>query len=230
MRRCLLCGQYFTVRLDLISLLKLEGKDEQLCSFCRKRFKPLENPACLYCSKPLNTADICSDCQEWKKTYGEDLLVNHSLFYYNDAFHDLMVSYKRYGDYRLREVMQALIRDELKNLIFDYYVPIPTSPEHQKKRQYDTIQGIFADLVPLNAWLKKKTGTGAQGEKNRAQRLLTEQGFLIDKKTSFPDNINQGRILLLDDIYTTGRTLYHARDKLRDVAPQAVIESFSICR
>ncbi|EEJ75861.1 hypothetical protein HMPREF0492_1017 [Lactobacillus acidophilus ATCC 4796] len=34
----------------------------------------------------------------------------------------------------------------------------------------------------------------------------------------------------MDDIYTTGRTLYHARDCLRQDFPELQIESFSICR
>ncbi|MDN6023416.1 MAG: ComF family protein, partial [Lactobacillus sp.] len=38
------------------------------------------------------------------------------------------------------------------------------------------------------------------------------------------------KVLLLDDIYTTGRTLYHARDCLTSSFPGMHIESFSICR
>ncbi len=59
---------------------------------------------------------------------------------------------------------------------------------------------------------------------------MSPQSFLIAKDVQLRENIFKGKILLLDDIYTTGRTLYHARDKLRELFPETIIESFSICR
>ena len=113
---------------------------------------------------------------------------------------------------------------------YDYYVPVPTSPEHQMRRQFDTISAIYGDILPLTPVLIKKEGSHAQGEKNKEERLKTPQGFLIDKNINIRENIQTGKVLILDDIYTTGRTLYHARDCLKEAFPGMQIESFSICR
>lgn len=231
MKECLLCGQFFAEKIDLLELFLPFKKEHHLCQNCFKKFRALKKPNCPFCQKESEQADLCGDCKIWKQKYQGKLMKHHALFRYNNASHDLMVSYKRYGDFCLRKVLQELIGDYFKkNNEYDFYVPIPTSPEHMKKRRYDTIAGIFADLLPLTNCLEKRAGAGAQGEKNRAERLAAPQGFLIDKETAFKDNKSHSRILLLDDIYTTGRTLYHARDKLLEVAPSAQIESFSIYR
>ena len=141
-----------------------------------------------------------------------------------------MVAYKRRGDYVLREVLQELSWDYLSKTEFDYYIPVPTSPGHQVKRQFDTISAVYGDIVSLTPLLAKKEGSHAQGEKNKEERLKTPQSFFIDKTLKIKENIQTGKVLLLDDIYTTGRTLYHARDCLKSRFPGMHIESFSICR
>ncbi|BDR60242.1 hypothetical protein KIM322_05030 [Lactobacillus xylocopicola] len=140
----------------------------------------------------------------------------------------MMVNFKRYGDYLLYQVLQELCYRELSKIKADFYVPVPTSPEHLAQRQFDTISAIYGDLVPLSNILLKGPGYGAQGEKTRADRLSSQQSFTVAKKTA--SNLNKHKVLLLDDIYTTGRTLYHARDALLSVFPQAQITSFTICR
>ncbi|RVU70284.1 MULTISPECIES: ComF family protein [Lactobacillus] len=231
MNICLLCQQVFIPELSWIELFSLKKAGQhKFCTQCMKKFEKLTKIRCRYCDKNLSTEGVCRDCQNWTKIYPHKLLKHHALYRYNDSFHDLMVNYKRYGDYALREVLQALCAKELAKLKFDCYIPIPTSPEHQATRQFDTISAIFAELVPLTPLLKKYEKSGAQGEKNKQERLLSPQAFYLETDQHLADNISQGRILLLDDIYTTGRTLYHARDKVLEEFPDAQIESFSICR
>lgn len=231
MNQCLLCGGYFVAPLSFIELFSFVNRPREfLCPRCKQKFQALSAPRCPYCARDLPQAKICRDCLGWQKIYGTNLLRHHSLYRYNGAFHDLMVAYKRYGDYLLRKVLQELCRRELTKLRFDYYIPVPTSPEHQAKRQFDTVAAIYQDLLPLTRLLGKKEGSQAQGEKNKIQRLKSKQDFFIANAALITKNDKETKILLLDDIYTTGRTLYHARDKVLTVCPQAKIESFSICR
>lgn len=231
MRTCLLCEQEFTAPVYFARIFSMQKFNPvKLCPFCSKQFEKITGNQCSYCSKPLKQGAICQDCQRWQKEYDGQVLRNYSLYRYNSAFHDLMVAYKRRGDYVLREVLQQLCREYLSKTEYDLYVPVPTSPEHQKRRQFDTIAAIYGDLLPLTPLLQKKAGTHAQGEKSRRERLKTFQSFFIDNSIKIRDNIETGKILILDDIYTTGRTLYHARDCLRAAFPGMQIESFSICR
>lgn len=223
---CLLCGLRFKVSLDYKNLFFFnELSDNVLCSSCEKKFDKLDNfNKCLGCFKPMkHTQKICNDCLAWKKIYGEKLLYNISLLKYNKAFHDLMVNYKRLGDYQLKQVLANFVKEKIPPA--DYYVAIPTSSNHLNRRKFDTIFEIFNDIVPLTNILINTGNQSSQGKKNRKQRLATCQMF--EAKSNF--NLD-GTVLLLDDIYTTGRTLYHARDAINQEYPNLSIKSFTISR
>lgn len=231
MRTCLLCEQEFTPPVQFAQLFSFKtARKSKICLQCLKQFEKLADNRCSGCDKELGQGFMCSDCRNWQAIYGKNILHNHALYRYNSAFHDLMVAYKRRGDYVLREVLQDLCYDYLGKTNYDFYVPVPTSPEHQSRRQFDTIFAIYADILPLTPLLIKQSGSHAQGEKNKEERLKTPQSFLIDKNIKINENIVSGKVLILDDIYTTGRTLYHARDCLQQGFPEMKIESFSICR
>lgn len=230
MRSCLLCEQEFVPAVYFAKIFSIKNyRPTKICLHCLKQFEKLTNKQCAVCSKNMERGIICIDCKNWQTLYHGNVLHNHALYRYNAAFHDLMIAYKRRGDYVLREVLQELCFEYLNKVQFDYYVPIPTFPEHQKKRQFDTISAIYGDILTLTPLLAKKTGSHAQGKKSKEERLKTPQGFFIDKTIKVNENIRTGNILILDDIYTTGRTLYHARDCLQEGFPKAKIESFSIC-
>lgn len=224
---CLLCQTPFVPELNWSDFWRTENVDIPICSTCAIRFIRLQPPFCESCHRQIRQAQAkrCEDCQKWAQYYPHKLLNNTSVYAYDSAFHDLMVAYKRRGDYVLWKVLTFLIRPHLRQMNFDYYVPLPSSPEHLLHRGFDTIKSIYEPLVPLTFALTKKSGVAPQGEKNRRERLMTPQTFLTC------DNIKlSGRVLLLDDIYTTGRTLYHARDALLQANPDLIIESLTISR
>lgn len=224
--RCYFCGNQFLPALNFYKLLNpLSESVDILCLDCRNSFSYLEK-GCKYCQKP-ETNKICQDCQIWQKKY-QVLLKNQAIYAYDVQFYNAMRLYKRYGDYQVGKALAALIRTRVP-LGFDYYIPIPTSKSHIKKRGFDTIYEIFRDLVPLCPILKKYDLKISQGELNRQERLVTPQSFYLEKKTKQQLNPN-GKVLLLDDIYTTGRTLYHARDAIWQLYPDIHVESFTISR
>ncbi len=77
------------------------------------------------------------------------------------------------------------------------------------------ITQIFPFLLPIREWQRKQ---------------FCKISNYFDKNINIGENIQTGKVLILDDIYTTGRTLYHARDCLKEAFPGMQIESFSICR
>lgn len=223
MSKCLLCNSNFRREINYEKLfLFIKPTKKYTCNDCLQKFAKKKGILCLGCSKETNAKGMCSDCIRWRKIYENKMLNNRSIYQYNDAFHDLMVRYKRYGDYVLCNVLAELV-DTLPEA--DYYVPVPSAPSHLQKRGFDTIYSIYQNLVPLTKLLVKEDTEKAQGEKNKEERLLTTQTFYAIKKKNI-----SGKIMLLDDIYTTGRTLYHAQDALLKAYPNCKINSFTISR
>ena len=109
MSLCLFCDQPFTGDLDMRRLL-LPGKSKTscLCPSCRQLFAQIGTAFCPQCGRQQDSGEICQDCQKWRRIYQGNFLHNQAVYCYNQAFHDLMVRYKRYGDYLLCKVLQEL--------------------------------------------------------------------------------------------------------------------------
>lgn len=101
---------------------------------------------------------------------------------------------------------------------YDYIVPIPISEAHRKERGYNQVDIIFKDVVNymedlsyVNV-LAKRNDTKAMWTLDREERKKNmAQAFSIRHDG---ENIEGKRILLVDDILTTGSTLSEAKKTL----------------
>ncbi|XEO94426.1 ComF family protein [Latilactobacillus sakei] len=173
------------------------------------------------------TGILCSDCQHWRQLYPQQHFKNQALFTYNRAMQLYFQRYKGQGDYQLRLLFERDIQTRLPVKPNVAYVPIPSDEQHQQARGFNPVQGLFENCFPLMSLLKKRPTEKGQAQKNRAERLASPQFFeLIPQK--LPDKLQS--ITILDDIYTTGRTLWHAQQCLRARYPQITINAITLAR
>lgn len=213
MTTCLLCGGPLTPMIDLRVLLSFGALDRaQSCRRCWQKFTPIrQHHCCPECGRQQSDTTRCSDCQRWG---GTDGFVNQALFAYDDMMQDFMVQYKFRGDYRLRRVFQSTFRDAIKTLAPDLIVPVPVHPDTLRSRGFTQVTGFLDGL----AWTDMLTTVAqtkqtAQSRKRRRERLATTQPFKLKDEQK-----NKGvgkRVLVVDDIYTTGTTIRFAADILR---------------
>lgn len=132
-----------------------------------------------------------------------------------------MSQYKFYGDYRLRQVFQGKIKREVKQIKADLVIPIPINPITYQQRGFNQVAG-FLEGVKTTAALAtiEQDKQLPQSAKNRQQRLQMKQPFKLNLST---EKFNKKRILLVDDIYTTGRTIRHAATLLLDAGASEVM-------
>jgi competence protein ComFC len=142
---------------------------------------------------------------------------------------DYFSNYKFMGDYRLRFVFANVLADYFKKHFKNYVViPTPLSPEHFYVRGFNQVEGLLdAAGIKYFSVLKKKDADAPQNQKTRSERLKTVQTF--DVSENIPDNLANKKIVLVDDVYTTGRTMYHMKELIYNKTG-IVPETFTLAR
>ena len=223
MSNCLLCDEELSNQESLRNLILMTKENITMCDNCKNKFEPVSEASCKTCCKK-STETSCEDCQEWERK-GKN--VNHKALYcYNEEMKEYFRKYKFQGD----QLLACLFAEEVKVALKKYkgytIVPIPLSDERNEKRGFNQVTAILeAARIPYQDLLKKKN-TKAQSQKNKKERLKTEQAFErkeLENK-SWPE-----KIMLMDDIYTTGATIERAKEMLH-VNEVKEIRSFSLAR
>ena len=219
----MLCDEELSNQESLRNLILMTKENITMCDNCKNKFEPVSEASCKTCCKK-STETSCEDCQEWERK-GKN--VNHkALYYYNEEMKEYFRKYKFQGD----QLLACLFAEEVKVALKKYkgytIVPIPLSDERNEKRGFNQVTAILeAARIPYQDLLKKKN-TKAQSQKNKKERLKTEQAFErkeLENK-SWPE-----KIMIMDDIYTTGATIERAKEMLH-VNEVKEIRSFSLAR
>lgn len=221
MKRCLICLAILEEQLNFMDLLLLKRKENDICQECLNSFEEIPEEHCPTCYK-AGDKNLCQDCQYWQE---RGLKVKHkSLYTYNKAMKDYFSRYKFQGDYLLRKVFAPVLKKELHNYK-DYKVAvIPLSNKKFKKRGFNQVEGLLeAAKIPYQDLLNKKDSE-TQSSKNREGRLQNVGNFTIKENSEIPS-----KILLIDDIYTTGATLQDAKRILLENGAKEIM-TFSLAR
>lgn len=237
MSNCLFCGQEVEASLSISFLLSFQRMDEPLiCASCLDKFERIDwDRACPGCSRAQNEKILCSDCQLWQEKYPSLILKHRALFRYHAIAQEYLKQYKVQGDLLLAELFKKEIRRELKDYEKSHQIfALPMSEASMNRRGFNQVTVLLeAAGIAYQEPFLHKGGSKKQSRKNRAERLNSPQFFAW--KEDYILDENNPKILLVDDIYTTGRTLIHAKnlifEKQSIMAEQSVsIESFTLFR
>lgn len=210
---CLWCDQEIILELAWKNLIKLP-KPKQLCNRCESELEPLINDRCERCSR-MTKEKVCSDCEWWAKEMKQDPLVfNHSVYTYNERMKAMITKWKYRGDFILAHAFKhQFIHSFQKRFILviedALIIPIPLSTERLEERGFNQAK-VLADFLPIRSKeLITRIHSEKQSKMTRSERISTTNPFMIDEK------VNK-KVILVDDIYTTGRTLRHAATLLKE--------------
>ncbi|KAF0819006.1 MULTISPECIES: ComF family protein [Cytobacillus] len=138
---------------------------------------------------------------------------------------DTIARYKFRGDYILAKVFSPYISKKLQTLQFDFLVPVPLSPKRLYERGFNQSSALIREAGYTPSELLLRSHSEKQSKKSRKERIQLMQVFEL-----CPDSVVEGKnILLFDDIYTTGSTLYHAAVVLKSAGAKSVC-SFTLAR
>ncbi|MFC2947265.1 ComF family protein [Virgibacillus sediminis] len=141
---------------------------------------------------------------------------NHSLFTYNSAIKEMVAAWKYRGDYQIGSIFKAAMTTSYQRKFSTIHkdhkemlaVPIPLSQERMNERGFNQAQ-MLAEYLPLKtASVLTRHHGEKQSKKSRAERVGTKNPFEVKRQLNKP-------VVLVDDIYTTGTTLRHAAELLK---------------
>nr|WP_295973910.1 ComF family protein [uncultured Bacillus sp.] len=223
---CIICLGEISPKTGWTALID-EEKPQTVCSLCQTKLQKVEGEICALCSRPLNQLEprfiqngICYDCVRWERDHEWQgcLQQNHSLFLYNDFLQEVIARFKFRGDYIIASVFSEWIQQKLQNQPADFHVPIPLSPERLHERGFNQAEALIhkAGLKPAN--ILTRIHTEKQSKKSRTERIHLQQVFQLQSNHALTGK----RIILFDDIYTTGSTLHHAAKLIKEAGAELV--------
>ncbi|MGS2778891.1 ComF family protein [Robertmurraya sp. GLU-23] len=203
-----------------------------LCDQCTIQLVPITGECCARCNRPFEglaeefrKGEFCYDCVRWEedKEWKGILEHNISLYVYNDFLKGVISRYKFRGDY----VLSKLLCKGLKKVSneYDLLVPIPLSNERLYERGFNQAEALILEAGFSPTFVLKRTHSEKQSKKSREERIHLSNVFKIASE----EEIVGKKVLLVDDIYTTGSTLLHAGRLLKRQGALSV-SSFTVAR
>ena len=219
--KCLLCNDWIESVPKLRDLITFNQREEYSCLSCKNQFKKLSKERCQNCNKELHR-DTCIDCKLWMK---KGYIPKHlAIYHYEENMKDYFSRYKFMGDYCLRKTFQKDIKNKLKPFLTKGFtiVPVPLSEERLSERGFNQVEGLI-EGIPYQDIFEKRD-IEKQSSKTRTERLSQDNAFCLKKGIDVPD-----KIIIVDDIYTTGSTLYQMVQLLEGIDIKEVL-TFSLAR
>lgn len=229
--RCVYCRKEYPHNLSLKEIFGLSPLwSKRLCTNCKNSFTLLEKDAvCHGCSRIVeNNMVLCDECQIWKEKYPHYAFHHTSFYSYDEDMHDWFQRYKFIGDYHLAHSFAEDFYDALHKRK-EIVVPIPLSEERLQSRGFNQVSSILdvAHIKYENVLEKNRADAVPQSKKTKKERMCTPQPFNLSE--NWRTKVQDKSFLLVDDIYTTGRTLFHAADCLLQGGAKSV-ETYSLAR
>lgn len=229
--KCLYCGEGIIPAIGWVNLFSRE-EEVLLCDQCTNQLVPTEGECCVRCSRPFEDVaeefrkgEYCYDCVRWEEDieWRGILERNISLYEYNDFLKEVISRYKFRGDYVLSKFLCKGLKKVIKE--YDLFVPVPLSNERLYERGFNQSEALILQAGLIPTFVLKRTHTEKQSKKSREERIHLSNIFKIVSA----EEIVGKKVLLVDDIYTTGSTLLHAAKLLKRQGALSV-SSFTVAR
>jgi ComF family protein len=189
----------------------------------------ISSPLCPRCGMPFECAEggdhLCDQCIAGEKPYA----VARSMALYEGALHDAIQKFKYRGKTGIGTTLGNLMADFASGIwdmqAFDLIVPAPLHIKKLRERGFNQAVVLSQPVsrrfrIPLDfSSLKRIRATPPQvGMGKHARPLNVKGAFAVQNQEA----VEGKRILLIDDVYTTGSTLIECSRVLVDAGAAAV--------
>jgi competence protein ComFC len=196
---------------------------EYLCAACQAKAPRITAPFCDKCSEPfsgaIDGAFACGNCANQTLHFNAAVSAYRARGIVRELIHDFKYKQRPHLRHVVAGWLAAGLADpRLQGRKFDLIVPVPLHPARQRQRGFNQavmIAKLIAGRVgaPLRPVLQRVRFTTTQTAFDRKQRLENlHNAFRLRDKA----DVRGLRVLLIDDVLTTGSTLSECARVLKD--------------
>lgn len=214
---CFICDQYDE-----------KIKDSYICNDCFKKLMFIEGNKCKKCCRILDVGyslDLCHDCINHKFYFDKAISALEYTGIVKDAIYKFKYRNKGYMYKMFGYILvQALKKEDIKNI--DLIVGVPLHKKKKIKRGFNQAYllgkhiGKKLDVKVDNKSLVRNKNTSTQNKLNKTSRLQNvKNAFKVKNIEVFKDK----KVLLIDDIFTTGSTVNECSKVLMKTGVKEVV-------
>lgn len=215
--KCLVCGTHYAWQ-PLVSKLGTDHVSDvtapYFCESCRKGFSPIASPYCSKCGLPFVSREgedhTCSGCLLERRYFRKA----RAFGVYEGNLMEAIHLFKYGKKTSLSQPLSALARETFfqfwdSNSI-DLVISVPLHMKRLRERGFNQAHLLVRrwakyEGIPLDGLtLSRRQWTEPQTNLSRAKRQKNIKGAF---SVRHPEKIKDQKILLVDDVYTTGATV-----------------------
>lgn len=183
--------------------------EHPLCGRCQFELKQIEPPHCFLCGRHLAEPGRCPECE--RET---SFMLSRSYGAYQGVLRDMLHRFKFSREEELLSILGPCLCNawdqHLAHFPIDVLVPVPVSDKRLQERGYNQAERLAVVLssyskIPWQPLLQRNLHLKGQATRSRRERLRALLGT-YSVTPQYRNEISGKRILLVDDIYTTGST------------------------
>lgn len=229
MSYCLYCHEAYSEAWSWEAFIGLK-QSPLLCQDCEGRLMRIKGEICRICYRDFSVfpeqyrqGDCCFDCIRWEENeeWTGVLQQNRSLYVYNEFMKEIIAKLKYRGDAEIVNAFYPVLGSEFKKISRNaILVPIPLSEERHYERGFNQADLLARGIKkPVEHLLNRKTHEEKQSKKTREERLSQKENpfEVVDAL-----KVKGQKVILVDDVYTTGSTLRYAAKVLIEAGAKEV--------
>jgi len=200
---------------------EITGTNSYICSECKRILCNEDRNCCNLCGKKIYLEEnICRECRE-RRVYYEKLIFFDE---YKDVLKDRIIAYKFNDKSYLYSFFAELLMNKIIDEEIDLITAIPISKRRMKERGYNQSELIAKRIskltgIPYFKLLVKTRETKRQSELSKIERMINvKDSFVFNNKF----NIKDKKILLVDDVFTTGATINECSKILKKLGSMSI--------
>ncbi len=198
---------------QLCGLARATPAESFVCRGCRAQVRFIEPPFCERCGCPFQGAITqpfeCSNCRELQLEFRYARSAVEARDNVLEAIHRYKYNRALWFEPFLAELLKTRAAPDLRGQGWDWLVPVPLHPAKLREREFNQAERLARRLstatgIPVNTHLLRRARpTQTQTRLSREERQANVRNAFAFRR---PHRLQGERVVVVDDVFTTGAT------------------------